>query len=193
MNIKYENAWSMPNSQTFLMLPIKMFLMKYINAYHEEHKGDLKFIVDPFAGESRNMIEILGVLNLPYIFLSNDLNPEAYAIHHLDALDFMHIIQDNWADIVIFDPPYSPRQVAECYEQIGRKTTQQDTQSKFWGDCKKEIARISKPNGIVFSFGWNGNGIGKTLGFTKLDGIIVDHGGNHNSTIGTVERNCNVL
>jgi hypothetical protein len=64
----------------------------------------------------------------------------------------------------------------------------QTTQSSFWGNLKKEVSRVIKPNGICISFGWNTNGIGKTKGFTVLELMMVAHGGNHNDTICTVER-----
>jgi hypothetical protein len=62
------------------------------------------------------------------------------------------------------------------------------TQSSFWGNLKKQIARVTKANGIVISFGWNTNGIGKTKGFEILEILTVAHGGQHNDTLCTVER-----
>jgi len=56
------------------------------------------------------------------------------------------------------------------------------------GNLKKEIARIIKNDGIVISFAWNSNGIGKTKGFEIIEILMVSHGGNHNDTICTVER-----
>jgi hypothetical protein len=64
----------------------------------------------------------------------------------------------------------------------------QTTQSSFWGNIKKEISRIIKKDGIVISFGWNSNGIGKTKGFIIEEILLVAHGGNHNDTICVVER-----
>ena len=62
------------------------------------------------------------------------------------------------------------------------------TQASFWSALKKEIARIVKPNGIVISFAWNSNGIGKTNGFQQEEILLVAHGSNHNDTIVVVER-----
>ena len=31
----------------------------------------------------------------------------------------------------------------------------------YWADCKNEVARILKPNGIALICGWNSNGIRK--------------------------------
>ena len=63
----------------------------------------------------------------------------------------------------------------------------QTTQSSFWGNIKKEIARVVKKDGFVISFGWNSGGIGKKLGFEQKEIMLVSHGGNHNDTIVTVE------
>ena len=82
----------------------------------------------------------------------------------------------------------SPRQVSECYKNFGLAVNKETTQSSYWTKQKAEIARIIKPNGIVISFGWNSGGIGKTLGFSIEEILLVPHGGIHNDTIVTVER-----
>lgn len=82
----------------------------------------------------------------------------------------------------------SPRQISECYKSVGKQVHMQDTQSSFYGDRKKEVARIVKQGGIVISCCWNSGGIGKTLGFEIAEILLVPHGGNHNDTIVTVER-----
>ena len=111
----------------------------------------------------------------------------------MDALDFLKQFADNSIDFVLYDPPYSPRQVSECYKKLGKTVNMQTTQASFWGNLKKEIARITKPDGIVISFGWNTNGIGKTKGFEIIEILTVAHGGQHNDTICTVERKSRTL
>jgi hypothetical protein len=161
-------AWAMPNSNTFSVKPIYQLIQKYIS-----NKG---IVVDPFARNS------------PFknICITNDLNPEFEADYHMDALDFLKTI--NRADMVLFDPPYSPRQVAECYKHTGKQVNMQTTQASFWGNIKKEIARIVDGDGVVISFGWNSGGIGSVSGFEILEILLVAHGGWHNDTICTVER-----
>ena len=105
----------------------------------------------------------------------------------IDALDFLKLFDDNSIDFILYDPPFSPRQVSECYKKLGKTVNKETTQSSFWGDLKKEIARVLKQNGIVISFGWNSNGIGKTKGFEIVEILMVAHGGNHDDTICTVE------
>lgn len=158
----------MPNSRTFQIKPIKEFVEKYIK--------DKKIIIDPFANECR------------YGTITNDLNPKFDTDFHLDALDFLRQIEDESADVVIYDPPYSLRQVKECYEGVGITVTAEHTKSSWRAKHLDEIKRILKPNGLALCFGWNSNGIGKTRGFEMLEVLLVPHGGSKNDTICTAER-----
>lgn len=130
---------------------------------------------DPFANKSETGA------------ITNDLNPNYNTDYHMDALDFLKMFNDESVDGVLYDPPYSPRQTSECYNKVGIELTSRHTSSAFWGDQKKEIARIVKKGGKVISFGWNSGGIGKTKGFKIERILLVPHGGWHNDTICTVE------
>ena len=101
-------------------------------------------------------------------------------------MDLMNEIESLSANRVLFDPPYSPRQLKECYDSQGMVL--HDTKSSVWKSWKDEIARITNYGGIVISFGWSTNGIGKTRGFEIIEILLVAHGGNHNDTICVVER-----
>lgn len=136
-------------------------------------------IIDPFARNSGRGT------------ITNDLNPDTSAGHHMHAVDFCEkmVIHAVTADAVLFDPPYSPRQISELYKQIGRTCSTEDTQNAAMGaKVKNLLARTLKPDGISISFGWNSNGFGKTRGFEILQILMVAHGGAHNDTIVTVER-----
>ena len=165
--MKFERIWAMPNKETFTILPIKKLLEEEMNRFKP-------LWVDPFSGN-----------NSPAL-VTNDLNPKAKADFHLDALDFLRFCKKP-VDGVLFDPPYSVRQLAECYKSVGIAVTQETTRPNFWTNIKSEIARIVKPGGKVISFGWNSGGIGKTLGFEITRILLVPHGGIHNDTIVTVE------
>ena len=102
-----------------------------------------------------------------------------------DALEYLATFKDNSVLGVLFDPPYSPRQLKECYQNNG--LCLHDTKSSVWSKWKDEIARVIVPGGICISFGWSSNGIGKERGFELLQVVLVAHGGNHNDTIVTVE------
>ncbi len=165
-----QRAWAMPHHETFSIKPIAQLLQRYLN------DGDV--IVDPFA---RNAT--LGTI-------TNDLNPDTAAQYHMEAVEFldMLIAQGVLADVILFDPPYSPRQVAECYNQIGKKVTMETTQSSFYSQLKDRIQLLTKQGGVVISCGWNSNGIGKTRGFRMTEILLVAHGGAHHDTIVTVEE-----
>ena len=106
----------------------------------------------------------------------------------MDALDFLKILPENSANMVLYDPPYSPRQVSEVYKNLGKSVNMQTTQSSYWSKQKKEIARITKSGGYVMTFGWNSGGIGKSNGFEIIEILMVAHGGWHNDTIVTIEK-----
>lgn len=157
----------MPNHNTFSIKPIKELIARHIS------EG---IWVDPFSRDT------------PFkdACITNDL-ADFNTDFNIEALDFLKLFDDESVDGVLFDPPYSPRQIAECYKGVGRATYFHDTQSSFYGDRKNEVARIVKPGGKVLSFGWNTGGIGKTKGFDLIEILIVPHGGAHNDTLCTVE------
>ena len=167
-DIKLERAWAMPNKNTFDIHPIKKMLK-------EEVDSDLLWI-DPFANKNK------------IASITNDLSPEFDTDYHMDALDFLKTFDDCSIDGVLYDPPYSPRQISECYKNIGLEVSNKTTQSTFWSNQKKEISRIVKVGGKVISFGWNSGGIGMKYGFEIERVLLVAHGGWHNDTICTVER-----
>lgn len=159
--------WAMPNKNTFTIKPIHQFVMRNI--------AGGKVIVDPFANDCK-----IGTI-------TNDLNPKFDTDFHMDALDFLRSIETSSADIVLYDPPYSLRQVKESYESVGIEVTQEKTQSSWRARHLDEIARILKAGGKCLCFGWNSNGVGKTRGFEMIEALIVAHGGSKNDTICTCE------
>lgn len=88
---------------------------------------------------------------------------------------------------VLFDPPYSNRQMKECYEGAGKKYTFKDSQSLFQYE-KKLLAPKIKVGGYAICCGWNSGGFGKGLGFKLIEIMLIAHGGAHNDTIVTVEQ-----
>lgn len=167
MPLRIERAWAMPNKKTFSVEPIGAFV--------REEMGEGGLWVDPFSCGCR----LAGV--------TNDLNPDVDADYHLDALDFLRQFGDESVDGVLYDPPYSPRQVAECYRNVGIEVTSETTQSSFWTRHRMEMSRIVRHGGKVLTFGWNSNGAGKKYGFEMTRVLIVAHGGAHNDTICTSE------
>lgn len=82
----------------------------------------------------------------------------------------------------------SPRQVSECYKNLGQTVNMQTTQASYWSKQKEQIGRIVKKNGIVITCSWNSGGIGKKYGFEIQEILLVPHGGWHNDTIVVVEK-----
>lgn len=167
-----SRKWAMPSHNTFSIKPIKDLIERYI-----QHGTTW---ADPFSRNSPESIKAYCI--------TNDLSPEFEADYHMESLDFMGQFGTNHFDGILFDPPYSPRQISECYKGIGRQVHKEDTQSSFYGNRKKEAARIVKVGGYSISFGWNSGGIGKCNGFELVEVLLVAHGGAHNDTICTVEK-----
>ena len=160
----------MPNRWTFKIKPIRELLIRYV--------GDGVGWVDPFAGQS-SPAEI-----------TNDLNTELNTKYHLHAHEFVKQLDGDAYNGILFDPPYSLRQVKECYNTIGIKMSFED--SKRFPNCVKDVAAPKiEPGGIAISCGWNSGGFGKKRGFEIIEILMVPHGGHHNDTIVTVERKIN--
>lgn len=162
-----DRIWAMPNKETFKIKPIKDLINKQVNSN--------QMIIDPFANNSK------------IATVTNDLNPDFNTDFHLDAFDFLKMFDNNSIDVVLYDPPYSTRQVSESYKNVGKEVTALDTSANWRKKHLDEIQRILKPNGIAICFGWNTNGVGKTRGFEMVEVLIVAHGGSHNDTLCTVE------
>ena len=169
--IKFERTWAMPSAWTFTIKPVQTLLVKY-EAMGLAKKGRW---VDPFAGKHSPAD------------VTNDINPEMPTDYHLDAFRFCLKVKGAF-DGVLFDPPYSYRQVSEHYKAVGIKPTQLDTSNNFYNRVMNAICDKIKNGGLAISFGWNSNGFGKNRGFEVIDGLLVAHGGHHNDTIVTVER-----
>lgn len=159
----------MPSKDTFSIHPIGSLVKRYL--------GCAEVSVDPFARNKR------------WATYTNDLNPETKAQFHLDALEFLEMLKQQKvkADVVIFDPPYSMRQVKECYAGIGIDKVPFD-KTRGWRRERDLLSDLLKPNGIALSFGWNSQGLGKKRGFDLIEILLVSHGREHNDTICTVER-----
>lgn len=167
--ILIERKWAMPNKNTFDIRPIRELI-------EEEMKKCPGIWIDPFA--NKNHIATI----------TNDLNCEYDTDFHLDALDFIKQFPNNSINGILYDPPYSPRQVSECYKGFGKEVTAEMTRTTFWSMQKVEISRVLKKSGVAIAFGWNSGGIGKSYGFEIKRILLVAHGGWHNDTICTVER-----
>ena len=164
----YSRAWCMPSADTFTMAPARDFCSRWLHG--------AAVVIDPFARNSR-----LGTIR-------NDLNPVTEAEHHLPAVEFLRGL-DVLADAVIFDPPYSPRQISECYAAAGLSATMVDTQSgTMKSEARNLLTNLIRPGGVALSFGWNSVGFGVGRGFELVEVLLICHGGDHNDTLCLAER-----
>ena len=157
----------MPASDTFDCRPMGEFVRRYLQGVS----------VDPFARNKR------------WATHTNDLNPTTEAEHHMDAEAFLKMLADRGikADCIILDPPYSPRQISECYAAAGLKAGMKDTQNAaLYARVRNAARALCKPGTVVLSFGWNSAGMGEQ--FERMETLLVAHGGAHNDTICVADR-----
>jgi len=169
--MKFSRVWAMPSHNTFSIKPIGNFVKSYLK------KSIIS--VDPFARDNT------------WANYTNDLDPLTKATHHMQAEEFVFMLhrKNVFADLVLFDPPYSPRQISECYKGIGLPVGMKDTQSALlYRKVKDALTMICKPETVVLSFGWNTVGMGKGRGFEIEEIMLCCHGGAHNDTICLAER-----
>lgn len=169
--MRMTRVWAMPSADTFDVPPIGEFVKRYLR--------ESKVSVDPFARNKR------------WATYTNDLNPDTIAEYHIDALDFLKMLCDRGvrADLIIFDPPYSPRQIKECYDGIGLKMDGEEAwRTQGWTREREMITELLETNGVVISCGWNSNGMGRERPFIQEELILVAHGAGHNDTICMAER-----
>jgi DNA modification methylase len=97
--MKITREWEMPNSNTFDIKAIRNFIGRHLSTND--------YSIDPFANKNR-MAKV-----------TNDIDPVYKCDFSLDALEFLKTVKSNSVDVVLFDPPYSPRQIKECYTKLG--------------------------------------------------------------------------
>jgi len=166
--LKFTRAWAMPTADTFDCPPIGEFVHRYLKGVS----------VDPFARNKR------------WATYTNDLDPNTAAEHHMDAEKFLAMLYRKGvvADVILLDPPYSPRQISECYAAAGLKAGMKDTQNAaLYARVRAAAKRLCKVGTMVLSFGWNSCGMGGDL-FERTEILLVAHGAAHNDTICMAEE-----
>jgi len=167
--IAMSRAWAMPSPQTFSIPPIEALLRR--------HLTPSMVIVDPFSRGSR------------WGTVTNDLDPSVEADYHMDAVQFCLEVKSMSVDAVLFDPPYSPRQISEVYKRIGLTVGMTETQNgRLYKSVKDGLSALLSVGGVAICCGWNSSGFGINRGFELIEVMVVAHGGAHNDTIVTVER-----
>jgi len=91
-----RRCWAMPNSNTFAIKPIGELISR----------RKFGMVIDPFANSNK------------HADITNDIDQQYDTDYHLDALEFLRTFENASVDTVLFDPPYSPRQVSEVYKNL---------------------------------------------------------------------------
>lgn len=166
--IQFSRQWAMPSADTFDIPPIREFVKKYL-------RGS-KVSIDPFARNKR------------WATYTNDLNPDTAAEYHRRAVVFLRYLRMKGikADLIIFDPPYSPTQIKQCYDGIGGHTYRAGEEN--WVKERNLIYDILTVGGICLTFGWNTCGMGRGRDTEIQELLLVAHGAAHNDTICMAER-----
>lgn len=169
--MKVTRVWAMPNKWTFKIKPVKRLLDRYV--------GDGKGWIDPFAGKYSPAEH------------RNDLNPEMNAEYHMDAVDFckmLSVLSGKTFNGILFDPPYTYRQICETYKRWGERSADLKNNNQLYGWVKDASMNLIKLGGHSLHFGYHSNGFGKGRGFEIEEILLVAHGGAHYDTIVTVEK-----
>lgn len=180
--VKFTRIWAMPNHETFKIVPIAKLLKRYVP---ERYAYDW---VDPFCGD-----------NSPAWWRNDhDTKKGEPGAWHMEALKFAEFMRKNLStpegvlhqnlDGILFDPPYSFRQISEHYKSVGQKANKLHTSMAFYEKVKSAFCELIRPGGYAISFGWNTNGFGRARGFVIVEILMIAHGGSKNDTIVVVER-----
>jgi hypothetical protein len=109
----------------------------------------------------------------------NDLDREAIAEYHMDALEFLRGWKDEPFDTILLDPPYAYRKSMELYKGIVCSPFRQ---------LKDEIIKQLHGGGLVITFGYHSVVMGKNRGFQTEQVALFSHGGAIHDTIACTER-----
>ena len=108
-----------------------------------------------------------------------DIDHDMPADYHCDAFEFLTSWTGAKFDTVVFDPPYNLRKSREKYN------------GRCYGSLRKikdSLLMVLKPGGHIITLGYDTVGMSFQRGFVKIAICLVCHGGDHNDTIGLVER-----
>lgn len=131
-------------------------------------------LVDPFARDCE--------LASPN---TNDLNPDTNALNNMCAGDYLQSLEADFADLVIFDPPFSERMANDHYDGFGVNLYSSD--SKLMTKCLKDCGRIIKPGGYLLKFGFNINQPYKCFELDRL--WMIEKVGHKTTTMVTLWKN----
>lgn len=155
---------------TYLKTPLYKYMFK--------NKKIVKWVEENCEGKVLNLFA--GKYKLRKVDeVRNDVRVDMPSDYHMDALDFVK----RWGGVkfntIILNPPYSYLKTMEMYE---------DGVSSPFNQLKNEIDRIIKPHGVVITFGYHSNVMGKNRDYEQEHILLMSHGGAIHDTIAVIER-----
>lgn len=154
---------------TYLAQPPRKYTFQAPKVKEWTEKQCKGFVLNLFAGKT--------ILNVDE--LRNDIDKNCPADYYKDAYQFVKEWNGKKFDTIILDPPWNYRKAREKYEGrwIGKLTK-----------VKNLLSQILNDNGRVISWGFSTVGMSKSRGFIKIAICLVCHNGDHNDSIGLVEK-----
>lgn len=169
----FSRTFAFPTKDTFSCPPIGAFVRRYLK--------ESTISVDCFAR------------NNTWCTFTNDLNPNTEATYHLDVRDFLKVLseQNIVADLIVFDPPFSPTQMGNYLSEFGEKMSfEKGKRTCGWTPEKALVDRLLGVGGVYLQFGWGSHGMNSSgfSGYVIEEILLVCHGPGTPDTICMAER-----
>jgi hypothetical protein len=148
-----------------------------LNKYTFKSKKIREWVEENCEGKVLNLFA--GVTLLDVDEVRNDLRDTMTADYNMDALEFVVKWKGDKFDTVLLDPPYAYRKSMELYD---------GAVSSPFNALKNAIPSILNDNGIVITFGYHSNVMGRGRGFEQEHICLMSHGGAIHDTIAVIER-----
>jgi len=113
--------------------------------------------------------------------LTNDINPETKARHHVDACDFLSMIKPETVAVGLIDPPFSDRQAEKKYE-----TQPIWAEPGYMNSVERMVGEAIVPGGFIIKCGYNTNR--PADGFDLVELRICAFGGNRHDMLISIWR-----
>ena len=182
MKIKMTHTITNISSEPFSNPHIRKVIDRVMNEVLYNTCGNAT-LCDPFARESFTT-------QLPNC-ITNDLNQDFNTDFNLEFKEFAYTIQERGfsIDLLLFDPPYSLRQLKDCYDGVGKDLELWQTQN-MWKVGKDVLASMMPVGSYAISLGWTTAGFGKNRGFEKTEIHVFEQAAREDrySLLVTVER-----
>lgn len=136
-----------------------------------------KWVEDHVEGKVLNLFAGETKLNCDEV--RNDLREDLPANFHMDALEFVKTWEGVKFGTILLDPPYAYRKSMEMYD---------GAVSSPFNQIKNHLPEIMDKRGIVITFGYHSNVMGKNRGFEQEHILLMSHGGAIHDTIAVIER-----